>query len=434
MKSTTYIFLCSFLVFGSSLISPPKASGQIWELANKTHRSKKIISGEGKTIFSISSRLFFSADLGKSFTVDEGSLTNNVSGFAVGSVGKYYFSSPMGLYNSPTYTDLNNEAWTRIDSTNVPLITSLYVRAGKGIQAEDEIYIGTASGLYRRSSLGLNWQKLHDAGDGLPILEITAFNNSIYYRTLSTAFSSADGGMSWKSISTLVSNGKNTGIIATSDNELYIAVSGFPGSHILHSTDGGVSFNGQHGLDFSSRSIQTFAISPIGDLYLGGGVRDDVNQDSITQGYAFVLSKPSDWGDFSSGLPGGVPPPEVIGFGFAANGSIFAATDSAGLYRSTSPNKVAGRNTAEGLRLGSAYPNPANTFTDFSITADNQAQAEITVVNSLGKTVLSLQKNSLDPGINQFRIGTQSLADGIYFIRVQTNASALMESFIVRKK
>ncbi len=408
---------------------------QIWEQANKTHRSMQIIPGDGKVVFSVSSHLFFSSDLGNSFTVDDGISSNGISGFAIGSIGQFYFSSPQGLFSSPAYNNINNENWIRIDSTNLPPITSLFVRAAADAPGYDEILAGTASGLWRRSSNVKAWVKIHDAGDGAPILQITAFNKSIYYRSASSAFASHDNGSVWKAIAASASNGSKTGIAAISDTDVFIAIKEDPGSLILHSTDGGNTFNGPLGTNFSSETIETLVVNTQGDIYLGGGVRSDFNQDSIAQGFAYrLLHNNLSWENFSAGLPSATPTPEVIGMGFGSNGNVFAGTDSAGLWRSLLPSSVRQSASLSGITLTQNYPNPANSATEFSVVTDHLINASIAVFDALGKNVSQIGVGELTSGIHSFTIDTRALFNGTYFYRLQTSEGIESRPFIVSRK
>ncbi|MFI5263234.1 MAG: T9SS type A sorting domain-containing protein [Candidatus Kapaibacterium sp.] len=407
---------------------------QLWENANKTHRSTSIIPVSGKVVFSLSNHLFFSSDLGHTFTVDDGSASGGVNGFAIGTTGNFYFSAPIGLFSSPAYTDINNENWMRIDSSNIPPITSLLVRAAPDFAAADEIFAGTAKGLWRRTTDTKTWDKLHDAGDGVAILQITAFNKSIYYRTLTTAWASSDAGKTWMSIATSISNGNKTAIVATSDTDVYIAISGSSGScQILHSIDGGNSFNGPRVLALSSHTINTLVVNSQGDLYFGGGVRDEGKPDSITQGYAFRALHGGNWEDYSPGLPSGKPAPEIIGMGFGANGNIFAGTDSAGLWRSLLPSAVSQHSTQYGIALSANYPNPATSFTEFSVFTDHNIKASLAVFDALGRNVMQLSDGEITSGSHFFRVETSSLASGTYFYRLQSPEGVESRSFVVSK-
>jgi hypothetical protein len=433
MLTSRVRFPAFLILIGLLTIAPADLSAQIWGLANKTHRSTQITPVVNKVIFSVSNHLFFSPNLGQVLTVDGGSSSNGVSGFSVGSAGVFYFSSPEGLFSTPAFTDMNNENWVRIDSVNIPAITALFVRASADAAGTDDIFVGTGSGLWRRNSNEDTWKKIHDAGDGAPILQITAFNKNIYYRTLGTAFASHDAGATWTDIASFVT-AERTAIVATSDTDLYIAVSGNPGSLVLHSTDGGNSFNGPRGINFSARTIRSMAEAGNGDLYFGGGVRSQFNLDSITQGFVYrFLKDGTAWEDYSVGLPIGLPSSEVIGLGFGSGGNVFAGTDSAGLWRTLLPSGVSEATSIHGITLSQNFPNPAKKYTGFSVSNDHAIKASLGVYDAAGRNILRIFDGELAPGSHSFSIGTESLANGTYFYRLQSPEVSTGRVFVVIK-
>lgn len=401
---------------------------QIWERANRTHRSTQITPGSGKNIFSISNRLFTSTDLGNTLTVNFPD--TGISGFAIGSTGIYYLSSVKGI---DTTTDPINGNWVALPASNLPPVTALYIRSLSGSPGDEEIWAGTASGVWERKLSETQWQKKHDAGDGAPILQITALNKNIYYRTKSTGFVSHDDGLIWKPISTGITNGNITSIITTSETDVYVAVSGNPNSLVLHSNDGGISFNGPRGTSLSSHSFQALIANSQGDLYLGGGVRDPINKDSIIQGFAFrLLHDRNDWEDYSAGLPSS-PFPEVIALGFSSAGKVFASTDSAGLWRTVLPSGVRQQQNFTGIMLSQNYPNPVNSSTEFSVITDHTINASVAIFDAIGRNILQVSSGNFTPGNHIFRIDTRDMANGTYFYRLQSSEIILTKSFIISR-
>jgi hypothetical protein len=417
-------FVAIVMVFG--FISDIRS--QIWEQANPTHRATQIITSDGKNIFSIAGHLFHSSDLGNTFTVifPDASIT----GFAKGSTGIFYLSSPKGL---DTTTDPVNGNWVMLPASNVPSVTALFVRASPSAPGADDIFAGSATGLWYRKSSDAVWQKLYDPGDGAPILQIATFNKNIYFRSGSSVFASHDEGSTWKNI-TPTTFGTITAIVTTSDTDLFIAVSGNPSSIVFHSTNSGNSFNGLRGVSFASHTIQALNANSKGDLYLGGGVRDDVNQDSITSGFAFrLLNNGSAWEDYSLGLPSSPPTPEIIALGFTSGGNVLASTDSAGLWRTLLPSGVSQVQNRIGIVLSQNYPNPASTSTDFSVFCDHTIKASLSVFDALGRNVLQIFSGELSQGTNFFKIDTKNLPNGMYFYGLECQEVILTKSFMITK-
>jgi hypothetical protein len=375
--------------------------------------------------------LFNSGDLGNTLTVNFEDA--NITGFAIGSNGVYYVSSPLGL---DTSLDPTNGSWVRVPAANLPPITCLFVRASVDSPGKDEIYAGSESGLWMRKSGEEQWQKKHDAGDGAAILQVAAFGQNIYYRTNKEAYASHDGGLVWKNISP-TTFGDITAILTTSETDVLLAVSGYPSSAVFHSSDGGDTFNGPKGTNFSSRTIQALVVNPDGDLFLGGGIRDEVKQDSISQGYVFrFLHNGAGWEDYSVGLPNSGQSkfhPEVIALGFSSRGKVFASTDSTGLWRTLLPSGVDNIQLSTDIGLSQNFPNPVTYSTEFSVSVDHPVIASLDVVDALGRRVLLMSQGMLTPGIHIFTLNAETIPNGTYFYRLQTLNSIQTKSFVVSR-
>ncbi len=416
------------LVLGSLSGLGTDVHAQIWERANRTHRSTQITPGNGKEIFSIASRLFTSNDLGKTMVVNFPD--TGITGFAIGSTGIHYFSSRKGI---DTTSDPFNGNWVMLPPGDLPQVTALFLRTKQDSPGDDEIWAGTTAGLWERKLSETQWQKKHDAADELPIMQIVAFNKNIYYRTINSAFASHDGGLTWKPISTGITNGSITSIITTSETDVYVAVSGFPSSHVLQSVDGGLSFNGARGQDFGSRTVKALVANAQGDLFLGGGIRDDFKQDSITQGFVWrFLNNGIGWEDFSTGLPT-TPFSEVIALGFSSGGKVFASTDSSGLWRTTLPSGSQAKSNLSGIILSPNFPNPVNSSTEFSVFTDRTINGSVALFDALGRNILQISNGDITPGTHLFTVDTRNIRNGTYFYRLQTPEFIQTRTFIINK-
>lgn len=428
MTHRRFQIIIFILILGSLSGLRTEIHAQIWERANRTHRSTQITPGNGKEIFSIASRLFTSNDLGNTMVVNFPD--TGITGFAIGSTGIYYFSSRKGI---DTTSDPFNGNWVMLPSGDLPQVTALFVRTSADSPGEDEIWVGTAAGLWKRKLSETQWQKKHDEADGLPIMQIVGFNKNIYYRTINSAFASHDEGLTWKPISTGITNGNITSIITTSETDVYVAVSSFPSSHVLQSVDAGISFNGARGTDFGSRTVKALVANAQGDLFLGGGIRDDFKQDSITQGFIWrFLKNGSSWEDFSTGLPS-TPFSEVIALGFSSAGKVFASTDSSGLWRTILPSGVRQQANQNGIILSPNFPNPVSSSTEFSVVNDHTIKASLAVFDAVGRNILQVLSGDITPGNHSFTIDTKGMPNGTYFYRLQSPEILLTKSFVVSK-
>ena len=402
-------------------------SAQVWERAHRTHRSTTILAAGDNNIFSVGNgaHLFQSADLGTTFIVDI--QDTPITGLSVGSGGKYYASSPSGLY---VKTGLDSD-WVLIDSTGVPKITALYVRqVGGGV---DDIYAGTAKGLWYRRSTSSQWTKKFDANDGAPILQITSYNNNFYYRTKADAYGSYDGGLIWSPIHHVPETGgfSISSIVATSENDVFLAIRSAK-SEVLHSSNKGSDDNwsGPKILNLGDAYFNTLISNEFGDLFLGGGFHDPIKTDSVTHGFVWrVMKGEQNWSDFS----GGLPTSEVVGIGFSSGGKVIASTDTLGTFRTKQKLEVTPSRSFAGVLLSSNFPNPSLSNTQFFVTNAKSITASIAVFDALGRNVSQLFDGNLSEGKHTFTIATKDFPIGTYFYRLTSASAILTKAFVVTR-
>ena len=68
-----------------------------------------------------------------------------------------------------------------------------------------------------------------------------------------------------------------------------------------------------------------------------------------------------------------------------------------------------------------AYPNPAKDRVNLEISTLQSSQANITVVDMLGREVIKLGDVNLANGKNTFEINTSALSNGAYFVKIISN-------------
>jgi hypothetical protein len=425
------IFLLAVILFFS------EASAQIpglpWRLATRKFRAVQI-TPSGNNLFGIGTGigngiyLLFSTNGGTSWEV--GARDVNVSGFAIGPSGRFYLSSPAGLSISP---DPILEDWQLQPVFNLPSpITALFVKMATDGSADDEIWVGTTQGLWFRKFSDTLWVKKFDPADGMPIIQITASGTSMYFRTNSIVYASHKGA-EFKNI-TPVSFGAITGILAPNEDDLWLTVNGSFSGSVFFSPNGGE--DGFANLDnrnasFSARSIRTISSNNHGDVFVGGGVKDEVKQDLVTNGFIEVFPKNGNgWISFSDSLPVSPPSPEVISLGFGSDQFGYAGTDSAGLWKTTGKTKVR-EEMVFSNGLSQNYPNPANSLTEFTVTTTKDLNCSINIFDALGRKLYSVHEGSLTLGNHKFTIDTKDMANGTYFYRLQTPQATESKIFMV---
>lgn len=79
------------------------------------------------------------------------------------------------------------------------------------------------------------------------------------------------------------------------------------------------------------------------------------------------------------------------------------------------------------------YPNPAQKEFTLSLNVVNAIDAEISVVDLMGRTVLNLGRRALVSGSNQIEVNTENLQEGMYYVRVVTNDGITTNKLTITK-
>ena len=83
---------------------------------------------------------------------------------------------------------------------------------------------------------------------------------------------------------------------------------------------------------------------------------------------------------------------------------------------------IVGLNEAnENIFQSVVYPNPAKDMVTLNVNLGVADNANITVVDLMGRTVVNMGTQSLHSGENQIQINTSNLENGLYYIRVTTD-------------
>lgn len=148
--------------------------------------------------------------------------------------------------------------------------------------------------------------------------------------------------------------------------------------------------------------------------------RDTVVVSALTQPGCYTLVAMDEYGD---GLMGSQP----NGFIRILDQTGYRMANFTGQYSVKKADFVitsmeVGLNDANGVIAQSIlYPNPAVDMTTLKINTTSSVDAEIQVVDVLGRVAIQLDKQRLYSGENKIDINTSSLNDGTYFVRIITN-------------
>lgn len=114
----------------------------------------------------------------------------------------------------------------------------------------------------------------------------------------------------------------------------------------------------------------------------------------------------------------------------------FITADSLGVYNNVEeikqglwidPTGIAD-NTLEGMKL---YPNPATDNLSVAISSNENASADLTIVNLMGQMVYS-ENVALNEGNNLLNVNVSNLTPGVYMINIRTNKGTSTQKLIVR--
>jgi hypothetical protein len=87
------------------------------------------------------------------------------------------------------------------------------------------------------------------------------------------------------------------------------------------------------------------------------------------------------------------------------------------------------------FQLGEAFPNPANTASEFVIPFNLTSacdQMEIVIYNQLGQVIQSKEYTSVSQGEHQVKINTSDLNSGLYFYSLTANGDRLTKKLFVQ--
>lgn len=88
---------------------------------------------------------------------------------------------------------------------------------------------------------------------------------------------------------------------------------------------------------------------------------------------------------------------------------------------------LVGLEEAEGAILQTlAYPNPVNDMLNLEISMLESTHANISVVDMLGREVISLGEVALATGNNKFEINTSNLSNGAYFVKIISDRKSVV--------
>jgi photosystem II stability/assembly factor-like uncharacterized protein len=275
--------------------------------------------------------------------VNSGIRNMQIASLAVNSAGDIFAGTfGMGVFR----TSDNGDSWSELD------FPKEYVRA-VAINPVDDIFAGSAGGLYRSTNNGDTWEQVHELGSVLSLVVNSSGHIFAGYGLGSGVYRSTDDGVTWVDVNDGVLNSYDVRTLAVNSNDDIFA--GTTGGGIFRSTDNGDSWSPV----LPDLFIGSIAINPEGHVFASAGEmkiwRSTDNGDNWTQlenspWYIEALAINSEgiifagYGLFRSDDNGDTWTPEdkgfyptnidVRAFVFNPEGYIFAGTWGSSVFRS----------------------------------------------------------------------------------------------------
>ncbi len=290
-------------------------------------------------------------------------------------------------------------SWTEEDSTFTHNV-NCFALIG------DSVFAGTESGIFVTTNYGKSWQVFsHELSGVVSILVAAGTNLYAAYNGFTT---STDGGMSWLTSDSGLTNHYVTGI-ATIGNELFVGTFKFPGD-----TAGGVYTSADQGKYWSPADygLTSFAVNTLissgTDLYAG-----------TNSGVFVSTDNGASWIDISIGTPVGSSAVTSLA---VYDGFLFAGTNGNGTWRrpalKLSGVVVMSGNTPTRYSLLQNYPNPFNPSTAINYQLPTNSLVVLKVYDVLGREIRTLVNERQSAGSHSVTFNATTLSSGVYLYRL----------------
>ena len=114
---------------------------------------------------------------------------------------------------------------------------------------------------------------------------------------------------------------------------------------------------------------------------------------------------------------------------FNVNGAVTTGALQTAINNALAASGVANNNDIV-LSLN-VFPTPATTNTKINYTLAKTSNVSIDLVNILGDKVNTISDGMQSPGKHEYRINTESLSEGVYFVKINAGETTQTAKFIV---
>ncbi len=135
----------------------------------------------------------------------------------------------------------------------------------------------------------------------------------------------------------------------------------------------------------------------------------------------------------------GAPKTVVLGGGwnhvvyFNENGP--AANDNAGIQNAidSALSMITSMQAPAALSTVKLFPNPASASATVTMHAEQPGDASVKIFNVAGQEVMTAYTGTLSPGENRVAFSTETLAEGVYFVRVESGEKTSVTRLIISR-
>jgi len=373
-----------------------------------------------------------------------GPYAGQVKALAVNRAGSIFAGTTYGgVFKS---TD-NGQSWNQSNSGLTDTCVTCFAFSSNG-----HVFAGTWSqGIFRSTDDGQTWMATNSGLTDLSPPGIRGIDLSstgiVFAARAGGVFRSTDEGMSWRTVNKGIVFVEMTSLVVEPRSGYVFAAAAFASGGTLYRSVN----NGDSWTDLSAQAdgaIKALTVSPdghiffcvgqtpyvrwtkdLGDTFFGHWMGPDkVHPQSLlateriglltgTQGYGVYQSADDGltWFRISNGLR----PTWIYSLASNSDGTIFAGSDSDGVYRTVSPvTNVVRELMPADFQLGQNYPNPFNPSTTISYQLTANSKVYLKIFNMLGQEVASLVDGDRMAGYHQEMWEAGRFSSGVYMYQV----------------
>ena len=291
------------------------------------------------------------------------------------------------------------------------------------------LYTGTDVNLYKSINGGFSWTAITNK-PYISSIAIDKINSNLVYicndpaAGVSYIYLSTDAGATWvyigepgDKIMDMESDPQTTGTVYA------VRGSYTPGKQVYKSNNSGTTWINITG-DLPAIPVNTITIDPFNSnhIYVGTDL-----------GVYLTTNGGINWNPFNDNLPLVIVQDMHY---FKGDSTIRIGTYGRGVWKSQSALAVSINEIAENDVFVNVFPNPANTDVTINYFLKSAGKVQVIIYNSLGQEINQLIDANLIPGKqnlvwNRKNSVGQSVASGIYYVRIIVNGQAYSAKILV---